>query len=69
VPRGQDERQETAEVYAPQRHMSKQLVRGTVPSVKHRFEVTECVYGTKVTGGAVLAAGVVGINVGAATWR
>jgi len=49
--------------------MSKQLVRGTVLSVKHRFEVTECVYGTKVTGGAVLAAGVVGINVGAATWR
>jgi hypothetical protein len=28
-----------------------------------------CGYGTKVTGGAVLAAGVVGITVGAATWR
>jgi hypothetical protein len=45
------------------------LVYANRPECGDFPDASGCGYGTKVTGGAVLAAGVVGITVGAATWR
>jgi len=45
------------------------LVYGNRPECRENQRASGCGYGTKVVGGAVLSAGIVGLVVGALTWR
>ena len=45
------------------------LVYANRPECRSRPSATGCGYGTKVVGGAVLSGGVVGLTIGALTWR
>jgi hypothetical protein len=45
------------------------LVYANRPECRHHEFATGCGYGTKVVGGAVLSGGVVGLTIGALTWR
>jgi hypothetical protein len=45
------------------------LVYANRPECRTNQTASGCGYGTKVVGGAVLSAGIVGIFVGALTWR
>ena len=45
------------------------LVYANRPECSPRPFATGCGYGTKVVGGAVLSGGIVGLTIGALTWR